>query len=129
MYTIPEGNKTSKGRAVQNLLNLEAGDSVKAIIDIHKLDDHEYLNSHFLIFCTKKGTIKKTTLEQFSRPRNNGIIAITIEEGDELLDVKQTNGNCEILLAVRSGRAIRFPENKFRAVGRSAIRALAITFF
>ncbi len=127
VYTIPEGTKTSKGRAVQNLLNLEAGDSVKAIIDVKSLEDHEFLNSHFLIFCTKKGTIKKTTLEQFSRPRNNGIIAITIEEGDELLDVKQTNGNCEVLIAVQSGRAIRFPENKFRAVGRSAIGVKGIT--
>ncbi len=127
VYTIPEGTKTSKGRAVQNLLNLEAGDSVKAIIDVKSLEDHDYLNSHFLIFCTKQGTIKKTTLEQFSRPRNNGIIAITIEEGDELLDVKQTNGNCEVLIAVRSGRAIRFPENKFRAVGRSAIGVKGIT--
>ncbi|HAP01156.1 MAG TPA: DNA gyrase subunit A [Bacteroidetes bacterium] len=121
VYTIPEGNKTSKGRAVQNLISLEPDDKVRAIIDIHNLEDEAYLNSHFLIFCTEQGTIKKTTLEEFSRPRQNGIIAITIEEGDQLLDVKQTNGNCEIILAVRSGRANRFPENKVRAVGRTAI--------
>lgn len=121
VYEIPEGNKTSKGRALQNLINLPPGDKVRAVIDIHDLSDKDYLNNNFIVFCTKNGIIKKTTLEEFSRPRANGIIAITIAEGDQLLEVKQTNGNCEILMAVKSGRAIRFPETKVRPTGRSAM--------
>jgi len=126
VYEIPEGIKTSKGRALQNLINIPGDDKVRAVIDIHDLKNEEYLNSNFLVFATKNGVIKKTTLEEFSRPRANGIIAITIEEGDELLEVKQTNGNCEILMAVKSGRAIRFPESKVRASGRSAIGVYGI---
>ncbi|MBC8172646.1 MAG: DNA gyrase subunit A, partial [Chitinophagales bacterium] len=104
VYQIPEGTRISKGRAIQNLINLPPGDKVMAYIDIHDLEDQEFINSHYLVFCTKEGTIKKTTVEAFSRPRVNGIVAITINEGDQLLAVKLTNGNCEIMLAVKSGR-------------------------
>ncbi len=120
VYEIPEGTKTSKGRALQNLINLPPGDTVRAVIDIHNLKDEDYLNNNFIVFCTKNGIIKKTTLEEFSRPRANGIIAINIDESDQLLEVKQTNGNCEVLMAVKSGRAIRFPESKVRPTGRNS---------
>jgi DNA gyrase subunit A len=120
VYKIPEGNRTSKGRAIQNMLSLPPGDKVMAFIDVRDLTDAEFLNNHFLIFCTRQGVIKKTPLEAFSRPRANGIAAISINEGDELLEVRLTNGNCEIMLAVRSGRAIRFPEEKVRPMGRTA---------
>ena len=121
VYQIPEGEKNTKGRAIQNLIAIPPNDNVKAIIDIDKFDDKEFLESNYLIFCTKKGIIKKTLLEDFSRPRTNGIIAITINEGDELLDVKLTNGKQDIMMALRSGRAIRFPESKVRFTGRGAI--------
>ncbi|MBC8046255.1 MAG: DNA gyrase subunit A, partial [Fimbriimonadaceae bacterium] len=120
VYQIPVGSRTSKGRAIQNLINLPPGDKVMAYLDIHDLEDETFINSHYIVFCTKKGTIKKTTVESFSRPRANGIAAITINEGDNLLGVLLTNGNHEIMLAVRSGRAIRFPEAKVRPMGRNA---------
>ncbi|HET8963028.1 MAG TPA: DNA gyrase subunit A, partial [Chitinophagales bacterium] len=120
VYQIPEGSRTSKGRAMQNLINLPPGDKVMATIDIHDLTDEAFINSHYLIFCTKKGVIKKTTVEAFSRPRTNGIIAINIKEDDQLLEVKLTNGNLDIMMAVKSGRAIRFPESKVRPMGRNS---------
>jgi DNA gyrase subunit A len=121
VYEIPEGEKQSKGRAIQNLIQLPGDDKVKAIIDVNKLDDKEYVQQHYIVLCTKQGIIKKTSLEDFSRPRANGIIAITINEGDELLSARLTDGKQEIMLAVKSGRAIRFPEEKVRATGRGAI--------
>ncbi len=119
-YEIPEASKASTGRVIQNLINIPKDDKIKAYIKIEDLTDVEFLNSHYLMFCTKRGVIKKTLLENFSRPRTNGINAITIREGDELLEVKLTNGSHEILLANRGGRAIRFPEEKIRSMGRSA---------
>lgn len=126
VYQIPEGTRISKGRAIQNLISLPPDDKVMAYIDIHDLEDEAFINGHYLVFCTKKGTIKKTTVEAFSRPRANGIVAINIEEGDELLEVRLTNGNCEIMLAVKSGRAIRFPEEKVRPMGRTATGVIGI---
>ncbi len=120
VYSVPEGNKTVKGRAIQNLLNLPSDDKIRAVINVKKLDDPEFLKNNYLFFCTKKGIIKKTTLEEFSRPRNSGIIALTVKEGDQLLEVKMTNGKCEVLIAVKSGKAIHFPEEKVRVMGRSA---------
>ncbi len=126
VYQIPEGTRVSKGRAIQNLISIPPGDKVMAYIDIHDLEDEAFINSHYLVFCTRKGTIKKTTVEAFSRPRTNGIVAININEGDELLEVILTNGNCEIMLAVKSGRAIRFPEEKVRPMGRTATGVIGI---
>ncbi len=120
VYQIPEGSRTSKGRAIQNMISLPPGDKIMAFIDVRSLKDEAYMNNHFVVFCTRKGVIKKTALEAFSRPRTNGIAAISINEGDELLEVKMTDGNCEVMLAVRSGRAIRFPEEKVRPMGRTA---------
>ena len=120
VHQIPEGSKTSKGRAIQNLVNLPQDDKVKAFITVKDLSDEEFINNNYIVFCTKKGVIKKTLLEQFSRPRENGIWAITINEGDQLLEAKLTNGNCDILMAIKSGRAIRFPEEKVRSMGRTA---------
>jgi len=120
VFEIPEGTKTSKGRAIQNLIQIDLEDTVKAYINVKDLNDEDYINSHYIILATKKGTIKKTTLEAYSRPRTNGINAITIKEGDELLEAKMTSGTSEILLALRSGRAIRFPEEKVRPMGRTA---------
>ena len=119
-FEIPEGSKTNMGKTIQNLVQIPAEDKVRAYIKIEDLTNEEFLNSHYLIFCTKKGVIKKTIVEAFSRPRANGINAITINEGDELLEVKLTNGSNDILLANKNGRAIRFPESKVRAMGRSA---------
>ncbi len=121
VYEIPEGDKTSKGRAVQNLIQIPSDDKIRAIIDIKSLEDKDFVTSHFIVLCTKKGVIKKTSLEDFSRPRQNGVNAITILEGDELLEAKLTDGTNEIMLAVKSGRAIRFPEEKVRPTGRGAI--------
>lgn len=121
VYEIPEGDKTSKGRALQNLIQIPQDDKVRAIIDVKDLQDNEFVNSHNIVLCTKKGIIKKTLLEDFSRPRQTGVIAITILEGDELLEAKLTDGNCEIMMAVKSGRAIRFPEDRVRPTGRGAI--------
>lgn len=121
VYEIPEGDKTSKGRAIQNLIQIPSDDKVRAIIDIKSLEDKDFVSSHFIVLCTKKGIIKKTSLEDFSRPRQNGVNAITILEGDELLEAKLTDGTHEIMLAVKSGRAIRFPEDRVRSTGRGAI--------
>ena len=126
VYEIPDGEKQSKGRAIQNLIQLPGDDKVKAIIDVNKLDDKSYVESHYIILCTKKGIIKKTSLEDFSRPRANGVNAITIVEGDELMMAKLTDGNQEIMMAVKSGRAIRFPETKVRPTGRGAIGVAGI---
>jgi len=127
VYELPEGSKISQGRAIQNILNIEPDDKVKAYINVTTLKDEEYVNSNYIVLCTKKGVIKKTTLEAFSRPRQNGIIAINIREGDQLLEAKMTTGNQEILLAIRSGRAIRFDEGKVRASGRNAAGVRGIT--
>ena len=120
VYEIPEGSKTSKGRAIQNLVSIEQDDKVKAFICTQDLKDEEYINQHYVIMATKKGQVKKTSLEQYSRPRSNGINAITIREGDELLEAKLTTGNSQVLLAVKSGKAIRFEESKTRPMGRGA---------
>ena len=120
VFEIPEGSKTSKGRAIQNLINIEQDDKVMAFICTQDLKDEEYINSHFVIMATKKGQVKKTSLEQYSRPRSNGINAITIKEGDVLLEAKLTTGQSQVVLAVRSGKAIRFEENKTRPMGRNA---------
>ena len=120
VYEIPEGTKVSKGRAIQNLLNISSEDQVLAYIKVPTLDDPEFTENHFIVFCTKKGIIKKTTLEAYSRPRQNGINAITIREDDRLMNALLTNGNHEIMIAVKSGKAIRFPENIIRAMGRTA---------
>ena len=126
VYEIPEGEKTSKGRAIQNLIQIPSDDKVRAIIDVKDLKDQDFVNSHNIVLCTKKGIIKKTALEDFSRPRQSGVNAITILEGDELLEAKMTNGNSEIMMAVKSGRAIRFSEEKVRATGRGAIGVAGI---
>ena len=126
VYEIPEGEKQSKGRAIQNLIQIPPDDKIKAIIDVKNLDKKEELQGKYVVLCTKKGIIKKTDLEDFSRPRANGINAITIIEGDELLEAKLTDGDCEILMAVKSGRAIRFPEEKVRSTGRGAIGVTGI---
>lgn len=118
VYEIPEGAKNSKGRAIQNLLNIEAGDKVNAFIRVKRLDDEEFTNSHYLIFCTKKGIIKKTCLEAYSRPRQNGVNAIVIREDDQVIQVRMTDGNAEVLMANRNGRAIRFHESTVRVMGR-----------
>ena len=127
VYQIPEGSRTAKGRAIQNILNIEPNDFVRAYINVQKLDDEEYINNNFIIMGTRKGVIKKTTLEAYSRPRQNGINAINIREGDELLEAKLTNGNHEIMMAVRSGRAIRFHETNVRPMGRTASGVRGIT--
>ncbi len=127
VYEIPEAGKTSSGRVIQNLINLPKDDKVKAYIKIENLTDEEYCKNNYIIFCTKKGIIKKTSVEAFSRPRTNGINAITIKEGDQLLEAKLTNGQNDILMAKRSGRAIRFPESKVRPMGRSAAGVRGVT--
>jgi DNA gyrase subunit A len=119
-YNVPEGNKTSKGRPLQNLIQIEKDDKVKAVVSVKNLEDQEYINNNYLIMCTKKGTIKKTTLEAYSRPRANGINAITINEGDTLLDVRLTSGKDEIVLATKEGMAVRFHESTVRPMGRTA---------
>lgn len=120
VYEIPEGTRTSKGRAIQNVINLEPGDSVRAFINVRTLQEEEYINNNFIVLCTTRGIIKKTSLEAYSRPRANGVYAITVREGDELLEARLTNGNHQIMLANRSGRAIRFPEKAVRPMGRTA---------
>jgi len=120
VHQIPEGTKTSKGRAIQNLINLPQDDSIRAFVTVKSLKDEEFLNTHYVVFCTKKGVIKKTSLEAYSRPRENGIIAISINEGDQLLEAKLTNGNNDVLLGIKSGRAIKFHEEKVRPMGRTA---------
>ena len=117
-YEIPEGNKDSKGRAIQNMLNIEPDDQVQSILRLRGLSDEEFVRNHYVIFCTKNGTVKKTCLEQYSRPRSNGVIAINLLEGDDLVDVRLTNGENELIIASRNGRAVRFHENDIRAMGR-----------
>jgi len=126
VYEIPEGEKTAKGRAIQNLIQIPPDDKVRAILDVKDLKDEEFVKSHNIVLCTKKGIIKKTALEDFSRPRQTGVNAITIVEGDELLEARMTDGDCEIMMAVKSGRAIRFPEEKVRSTGRGAIGVAGI---
>ncbi|HSU27020.1 MAG TPA: DNA gyrase subunit A [Chitinophagaceae bacterium] len=126
VYEIPEGEKTGKGRAIQNLVQLPPDDKVRAIIDVKDLKDEEFVKSHNIVLCTKLGIIKKTELQDFSRPRLTGVNAINIVEGDELLEARMTDGNCEIMMAVKSGRAIRFSESKVRATGRGAIGVAGI---
>ena len=126
VYEIPDGEKTGKGRAIQNLMQLPPDDKVRAILDVKDLKDEEFVNSHNIVLCTKKGIIKKTELADFSRPRQTGVNAINIIEGDELLEAKITDGKCEIMMAVKSGRAIRFSEEKVRATGRGAIGVAGI---
>ncbi|MGB1370280.1 MAG: DNA gyrase subunit A [Flavobacteriaceae bacterium] len=127
VYEIPEGSKTSKGRAIQNLINIEQDDKVKAFICTQNLKDEEYINAHYVIMATKRGQVKKTSLEQYSRPRTNGINAITIKEGDELLEAKLTTGESQVMLALKSGKAIRFEEAKTRPMGRGASGVRGIT--
>jgi DNA gyrase subunit A len=126
VYEIPEGEKTGKGRAIQNLMQLPPDDKVRAILDVKDLKDEEFVKNHNIVLCTKKGIIKKTELEDFSRPRQTGVNAINIVEGDELLEAKMTDGKSEIMMAVKSGRAIRFSEEKVRATGRGAIGVAGI---
>ncbi len=127
VYEIPEGNKTSKGRAIQNLLNIDTDDMVTAYLRVKNLNDTEFINSHYVLFCTKNGVIKKTLLEQYSRPRQNGVNAITIREDDRVIEVRMTNGNNEIVIANRNGRAIRFHESAVREMGRTATGVRGIT--
>jgi DNA gyrase subunit A len=128
VYEIPEGTKASKGRAIQNLINIEPDDNVKAYINVKKLSDPDYVRNNFIILSTKKGIIKKTSLEAYSRPRQNGVIAITVKDGDQLLEACLTNGNCNVLLAAKVGKAIRFPEKLVRPIGRtgSGVRGISI---
>ncbi len=128
-YELPEGGKTAKGRALQNLINIEPGDSVRAVINVKNLRDPDYINNNYLMMCTERGTVKKTSLEAYSRPRQNGINAISINEGDRLLEVRLTNGNNHIVIAVRSGRAIHFHESEVRPMGRVAagVRGISIS--
>jgi DNA gyrase subunit A len=120
IFEIPEGNKTSKGRAIQNLINIEQDDKIRAYINVTDLKDEDYINNNYIMMCTKKGVVKKTSLEAYSRPRANGINAITVRDGDELLEAKLTNGSNQIMLALNSGKAIRFEEEKVRSMGRTA---------
>ncbi|MBR5777699.1 MAG: DNA gyrase subunit A [Bacteroidales bacterium] len=126
-FEVPEGSKDSKGRTIQNLINIEPGDKVKAYINLKTLSDEDYLNNNYIILCTKKGVIKKTSLEAYSRPRQNGIIAVSIREGDELLEAKMTNGTSEVMVASKVGKVVRFNESTVRPMGRSAAGVKAIT--
>jgi DNA gyrase subunit A len=128
VYEIPEGTKGSKGRAIQNLINIEPEDKVKAYINVKKFNDPDYVSNNFIILCTKKGIIKKTSLEAYSRPRQNGVIAITIKDGDQLLEASLTDGQSHLLLATKGGKAIRFPEQLVRPIGRTAsgVRGISI---
>ena len=127
VYEIPEGTKNSKECAIQNLLNIDSDDAVNAYLRVKSLSDQEYINSHYVLFCTKNGIIKKTSLEQYSRPRQNGVNAITIREDDRVIEVRMTNGNNEIIIANRNGRAIRFHEAAVRVMGRTATGVRGIT--
>lgn len=126
VYEIPDGEKQGKGRAIQNLIQLPPDDKIRTIIDVKNLEDEAFVSQHFIVLCTKNGIIKKTNLEDFSRPRATGVNAITVVEGDQLLEAKMTDGNCEVIMAVKSGRAIRFPEEKVRPTGRGAIGVAGI---
>lgn len=127
VWQLPEGGKTSKGRPVQNLINIEPGDKVRAVIDVHDLKDEDYINNNFLIMCTEKGTIKKTSLEAYSRPRTNGINAITIHRDDRLLEIKLTNGENHIIIGKHSGKVVHFHESDVRPMGRTAAGVRAVT--
>lgn len=127
VYELPEGSKNSKGRAIQNLLNIDSDDSVTAFVRVDNLSDEDYINSNYLLFCTEKGVIKKTLLEAYSRPRQNGVNAITIREDDKVISVRLTDGKQHIILANRNGRAIRFDENDVRAMGRTATGVKGMT--
>lgn len=127
IFELPEGTRTSKGRAIQNLINIEPDDKIKAFVNVENLKDEEYINNNYLIMCTKKGIVKKTSLAEYSRPRTNGINAINIKDGDELLEAKLTNGSNEIVLAKRSGKAIRFNESTVRSMGRTASGVKGVT--
>jgi len=127
VYEIPEGSKTAKGRAIQNLVNIESNDKVKAFICTQDLKDKDYITSHNLVMVTKKGQVKKTSLEKYSKPRVNGVAAITIKEGDELLGAELTNGESQIIVAVKSGKIVRFEETKTRPMGRTASGVRGIT--
>ena len=127
VYEIPEGTKQSKGRAIQNLLNIDSDDSITAFVRVKTLNDADYINNHYLLFCTKNGVVKKTSLEQYSRPRVNGVNAITIREDDKVIEVRLTNGKNEIIIADKNGRAIRFNEEKVRCMGRTATGVRGIT--
>jgi DNA gyrase subunit A len=127
VYEIPEGTKTSKGRAIQNVINIEQDDKILTYINVNNLSDPEYINNNFIILCTKKGVIKKTSLEAYSRPRQNGVNAITIREDDQLLEARMTNGNNHIMMAVRSGKAVRFEDSSVRPIGRTALGVRGIT--
>ncbi|MEY4929536.1 MAG: gyrase subunit, partial [Bacteroidota bacterium] len=127
VYEIPEGTKTSKGRAIQNLLNIQPGDKVKAVLNVKGLDNADYINNTFVILCTEKGTIKKTSLEAYSRPRANGITAITINDGDRLLNAALTNGTNDIIIAKSEGKAVRFKESDVRPMGRTASGVRGVT--
>ncbi|MFA6340384.1 MAG: DNA gyrase C-terminal beta-propeller domain-containing protein, partial [Bacteroidales bacterium] len=128
VYEIPEGNKTSKGRAIQNVINIEPGDSVCAYINVKNLTDEEYINNNYIVLCTERGTVKKTTLKAYSNPRAKGVNAITIREGDRLLEACLTSGNCELLLGAREGKCVRFNEQDARPIGRTAagVRGISI---
>jgi DNA gyrase subunit A len=126
-FEVPEGAKTAKGRAIQNLINIPPDDKVVAYVNVKNLADEEYINNNFIIMCTNKGTIKKTSLEAYSRPRTNGINAITVRDGEMLLEARLTNGTSEIMMALKSGRAIRFPEIKVRPMGRNAAGVRGVT--
>ena len=121
VWELPEGGKTSKGRPVQNLINIEPGDKIRAIINVADLKDEEYINNNYVVMCTENGTIKKTTLEAYSRPRTNGINAISVNEGDRLLEIKLTNGNNHIIIGKRSGKVVHFHEADVRPMGRTAV--------
>ena len=123
VYEIPEGTKNAKGRAIQNLLNIDSDDVVTAYLRVKNLNDTEFINSHYVLFCTKNGVIKKTLLEQYSRPRQNGVNAITIREDDKVIEVRMTNGDNEIIIANRNGRAIRFHESAVRVMGTYGYRS------
>jgi len=127
VFEIPEGTRQSKGRAIQNMINIDPNDKVKTFMNIQNLKDQEYIENNFIILGTKKGVIKKTSLEAYSRPRQNGINAITIREGDELLEARLTNGTSEVIMALKSGRAIRFNESTVRPMGRNASGVRGIT--
>lgn len=127
VWELPEGGKTSKGRPVQNLINIEPGDKIRAVINVADLKDEDYINNNFVVMCTEKGTIKKTTLEAYSRPRTNGINAITINEGDRLLEIKLTNGDNHIIIGKRSGKVVHFHESQTRAMGRTAAGVRGVT--
>jgi DNA gyrase subunit A len=127
VYEIPEGTKNSKGRAIQNLLNIDSDDSVTAFVRVNTLTDADYINSHYLVFCTKQGVVKKTSLEAYSRPRQNGVNGITIREDDQVISVRLTDGKQHIILASKNGRAVRFDENDVRVMGRTATGVRGIT--